>query len=132
MNIVVDCNVIISAGISDGVCRQVVQTVLSDHTWIVSVPILEEYEEVRKRPKFQKFQFRFTAILESIAAVSFLVEPEPLSLTLPDPDDVVYVETACAGNADIVITGNGKDFPDSFRGIQILTPREFLDRSFSL
>ncbi len=127
MKIVVDCNVIISASISDGTCAQVVQKVLSSHIWIASIPILEEYEEVCRRPKFQKYQTRFTALLSRITSVVSLVDPEKISLELPDPDDVIYIETAHTANTDILITGNSKDFPKSFQGMSILTPREFLN-----
>ena len=127
MKIVVDCNVVISAGITDGICAQVVQDVISSHVWIVSPSILEEYEEVCRRPRFQKYQTRFTALLTKIVSVASWVDPQKLFLELPDPDDVIYLETAYSGKADIVITGNSKDFPKSFRGIQVMTPRDFLD-----
>ena len=114
MKIVVDCNVMISAGITDGICAQVVQSVISSHTWIMSLPILEEYEEVCRRPRFQKDQPRLSALLACIMSVASLVDdPKKLSLDLPDQDDVIYLETAYAGSADILITGNREQtFPE--------------------
>ena len=55
------------------------------------------------------------------------VKPVDDPVDLPDPDDAVYLQTALAGQADILITGNRKHFPfEEYRGIRIVSPREFL------
>jgi len=46
---------------------------------------------------------------------------------LPDPDDRIYLDLAITANADYIITGNKKHFPEKLcEGIKILSPREFL------
>ena len=46
-----------------------------------------------------------------------------------DPNDDFILECAVTANADLIVTGD-KDLLslESFRGIQILTPRQYLDR----
>lgn len=55
------------------------------------------------------------------------VRPVDDPVDLPDPEDAVYLQTALGGQADILITGNRKHFPfEEYRGIRIVSPREFL------
>lgn len=54
----------------------------------------------------------------------------PLRVTLPDPDDRVFVEVAMAGNADFIVTGNVRHFTP-VRGtlpVAVCTPRQLVDR----
>lgn len=126
MRIVVDCNVVISASITDGVCVRVIQEVIRSHELILSAPILEEYETVSQRSRFTRYAKRLSGVIERMKAASYSAKPVALSLELPDPDDLVYLQTAVAANADLLITGNIKDFPKACHGVQILTPRDFL------
>lgn len=47
-----------------------------------------------------------------------------------DPDDDVALATALAGGADAIVTGDG-DLPSlkESRGIEILSPRQFIERA---
>ncbi|WP_176631388.1 hypothetical protein [Desulfolutivibrio sulfoxidireducens] len=41
---------------------------------------------------------------------------------------MIYLETALAGDAKAIITGNARHFPEPAYGfVRILTPRDFLD-----
>jgi predicted nucleic acid-binding protein len=47
---------------------------------------------------------------------------------LPRPDDDKFLETAIAGEADCIVTGDGDLLAlDPFRGLRILTARAFLE-----
>jgi predicted nucleic acid-binding protein len=50
MRVVLDCNVVIAAARTDGVCRSVLLQVVRAHELVVSPPILEEYRSVGARP----------------------------------------------------------------------------------
>lgn len=94
MRVVLDCNVLISAARTDGVCRAVVVEVVRHHEIVLSAPILEEYRAVAMRPKHASSR-----------------------------------RTALAGEADTLITGNVRHFPEEACGnVTIMTPRAFLDR----
>jgi predicted nucleic acid-binding protein len=47
-----------------------------------------------------------------------------------DPDDGKFLETAIAGEADCLVTGDGDLLVlDPFRGLRIVAPRAFLEAS---
>jgi predicted nucleic acid-binding protein len=50
---VIDCNIIISAGITDGSCRKAIREILSNHQNYLSQDILLEYKNVISRSKFR-------------------------------------------------------------------------------
>ena len=61
--------------------------------------------------------------------MALLVEPLDPPQPLADLDDMIYLGTALAGEADMLITGNVRDFPEEACGsVGIMTPRAFLDR----
>ena len=70
------------------------------------------------------------AITDRLEKVALLVEPSREgSFGLTDPDDEVYLATALAGRADVLITGNIRHFPAPRYGqIAILGPADFLAR----
>ena len=64
---------------------------------------------------------------ELIGSVAERVTALPLSVDLPDPTDLPFLEVADAAQACLV-TGNARHFPKKHcKGIAILLPREFLD-----
>ena len=60
---------------------------------------------------------------------SLLVEPEEkIEIVKDDSDDNKFVEAAIAGKADYIITQDNHLLKiKEFRGIKILTPKQFLD-----
>jgi predicted nucleic acid-binding protein len=44
-----------------------------------------------------------------------------------DPNDDIFLECAQAADAHSLVTGNIKDFPGKWGGVQIATARAFLD-----
>jgi putative PIN family toxin of toxin-antitoxin system len=90
--------------------------------------ILTGYGEVLARPKFQ-FSFELTqALIEQIKTEGLSVAGNPLPARLPDPTDEPFLETAIAGDADCLITGNIKHFPSAKRqGAVVISPSEFLE-----
>jgi len=78
----------------------------------------------------------FGAIVAAIAGPSGLVHIEGrLDILRRDPFDNVVLETALFGRANFLVTGNQADFAElgrqsgdlTFRGIRIVTPREFVE-----
>ncbi|QSE72303.1 hypothetical protein [Rhodococcus sp. PSBB049] len=54
-------------------------------------------------------------------------EPLDGSYGLPDPDDEHVVAAAVVGGAGVIVTGNGKDFPEDLvpGHIQVVSPAQF-------
>ena len=128
MKIVLDCNVIISAGLTNGNCRKVLLDVLENHTLYISENILIEYRDVISRPKFKNVYQYLYSLIEIICEVSKLTYAKKTNFSLPDKDDLIYLETAISSDADYLITGNIKDFPmKKYNKTSIITPKEFLN-----
>ncbi len=128
MKVVIDCNVVISAGLTNASCRQVIYEVVKSHDCILSLEILQEYDTVAKRKKFNSVQDTLLPLIYSLSWNAQFVTPMPSNLKLPDPKDQVYLDTALTGEAEVIVTGNKKHFPESsYRQVQIVSPREFLD-----
>jgi len=127
MKTVLDCNVIISAGLTDGVCRKVVKNVLDKHINFISDPILLEYKNVIDRKKFYNVRNQLFSILEIVCELSEWIQPQNYNITLPDGDDLIYLNTALTAKVDYLITGNIKDFPQQqYQAVEIVTPAAFL------
>ncbi len=128
MKVVLDCNVLIAAGLKDGVCREAIFEVVSKHTNYVSDEIFLEYKEVIQREKFIKFSGYLTTLLKIICESSkWLAPTNRINLRLPDQSDAMYLELALAAKAKYLITGNARHFPDrQYSGTSIISPAEFL------
>jgi len=129
MKVVIDTNVLVSGLISAaGPCGQIVGLVAEDAIQpCVDDRILHEYERVLPRPRFQIEAEHVSDTLELIRARAEILTPMPLSVTLPDPDDLPFLEVAAACGA-LLVTGNTRHFPKRARaGVTVLTPAEFLD-----
>ena len=128
MKIILDCNVIISAGLSDGNCRKVLFRVLQNHTLYVSKEILIEYKAVISRPKFKGVYNYLYRLIENVCEIAELIQPTKCKFVLPDRDDLIYLEAALSARAEFLITGNIKDFPcRKYQLTRIITPKDFLD-----
>ena len=129
MKVVLDCNVLISAGQTDGTCRKVIDRVVRHHQFILSAPILSEYIAVAERPRLIPYISILKSLICEIEQLAVIVEPANLKFGLSDTDDEVYLATAAAGDA-ILITGNIRDFTEPRYGpVDVWSPREFLNKT---
>lgn len=132
MRIVLDTNVLVSAMLSaDGAPNMVLQLVLQGSiTVLADSRILAEYDEVTARPRSGFDDRERRQLLDTLGDLAELVIAQPLRLSLPDPDDRMFVEAAVAGGADAVVTGNVRHFrPRSGKlPVGVLTPHQAVDR----
>ena len=122
---VLDTNVIVSALLkADGRQALLLDLALSGtFTTIASRDLLQEYEEVLRRPRFALNPRRIAGSLRAIRKAAVLVQPRRHLHVTGDPDDNMVLECALEGGAEYVVTGNTRDFPREFQGIQIVPPR---------
>lgn len=131
MRVVVDTNVLVSAILSPaGTPAQILDLILSRRvTLLISPDILTEYTEVLSRKEFSFNKEVIRSFLHVIAMEAEKVTPHPRSTALPDPDDEPFLVCALSGNADFLITGNKKHFPEaSCRPVKPLSSSEFLEK----
>ena len=130
MRFVFDTNVVVSALLlADSIPRQAFDKALDQGTILISVPVILELADVLSRKKLNKYlledeRMRFL--------IGLLKETELIETTGPiaicrDPKDDKFLELAVDGNADYIVTGDEDLLVlHPFRGIQILTPKDFL------
>ena len=129
MKVVIDCNVLVSAARSQGVCGRVMVEAMRYHEVVLSEPIVEEYEAIAGRLTHAPYRDGLLAIIGVLEQVAIMVEPTNVTFGLADPDGEVYLATAMAGDA-VLITGNSRHFTQARYGsVEVLSPRTFLDRT---
>src|ERR1700693_1457279 len=128
--IVLDTNALISAALSPrGKPFACLCWVLENATLITSGELLDELETRLARPKFKKYvgDKRRRSFLADLALAAVLVKLEGVIQICRDPDDNKVLETALAGRADVIVTGDQDLLVlHPFHRTLILAPAEFL------
>ena len=131
MRIVPDTNVLVSALLSPhGPSARILDRSLTgEMTLLVDDRILGAYRCVLPRAKFGFNAPDVRILLTTLEALAEGVSALPVSLELPDSDDLPFLEVAHAGKADALVTGNTRHFrPLRGLGIRWQNPDE-LDRT---
>ncbi|MBI4745392.1 MAG: putative toxin-antitoxin system toxin component, PIN family [Deltaproteobacteria bacterium] len=126
MRVVLDTNVIIAAFAARGLCAEVFEICLSDHTVILSEHILSEtYEKLIKKVRLP--QDSAQNIIDYLRDTAEVVEPELVDESVcRDKDDTRVIGAALKGKAKFIITGDDDLLViKSYKGVKIITPREF-------
>lgn len=109
MKILLDTNVLLSAAWRDRLPEKVVLHVASDPAsqWIVTEPILNEYFEVLRRPKFGLSATLLRQWHELIGMRTLVIPLPPVDVTLSrDSKDAIFLAAAIAAGADYLVTGD--------------------------
>ena len=85
--------------------------------------IIEEYEAVLSRPKFNFSEETVYAVVEAIREGGIDSRRIGSNELLPDPKDIVFYEVALANEDSFLVTGNTKHFP---KKPFVVTPAEML------
>jgi putative PIN family toxin of toxin-antitoxin system len=130
IRVVLDTNILVSALLQpEGFPARAFLIALTSVTTqlCVSGDIYAEYEEVIRRPKFNRNEAVIELALGAIRKNGFWVRPTEKVTACSDPDDDIFLECAQAASAQYVVTGNLKDFPAKWAEAQIVTARQFVD-----
>lgn len=91
--------------------------------------ILEEYAAVLARPKFAFEAEEIGALLAMVRGNGELIRPEGPPPPLPDAGDGKFLHCAQAAQAEYIVTGNKRHFPQDVCGaIRVVSAGELLDR----
>lgn len=73
MKVVLDCNVLISAGLNTGTCRDVFAAIIHSHQCILSKDILGEYVSVARRKHFAKAAANLLDLIRLVSQNALLI-----------------------------------------------------------
>ncbi len=127
MNIVLDTNVLVSAlwsaNSKPGV---IVSAVIARRfTACYDFRILDEYNRVLRRPKFQFTDWEINCLLDPIIKNGISVVPDPLpDIPFTDESDKKFLEVAKFCDA-YVVTGNIRHYPED---ACVITVADFYDK----
>lgn len=125
---VIDTNVLISAVISkksDAATVKVLRKVFDGSICpIYNSKILEEYNEVLRRPKFHLQEQTITVAISAIKQFGVELNPTTSSEIMIDEDDRIFLDTAIAFEGSFLVTGNMKHFPNL---PIVVSPKQMLD-----
>lgn len=114
---VIDTNVIVSALLARNPQSATVKVL--EAFWqgkivpLVNDEIIDEYDEVLRRPKFGFHEELVAAVVEGIKQGAVSAERVKTREAFPDPKDAVFYEVALSKEDAYLITGNIKHFPHS-------------------
>jgi len=128
VKIVLDTNVLIAAHVARGLAHSVFELCLNEHTIILSSSILKELangllKKIGQPPSIAG------PIIEQLKRIADIREPVPVPAgSCRDSGDLHVLGLAAAAGADRIVTGDDDLLAlGSFRGIPIVSPREFWD-----
>lgn len=126
MKLVLDTNVVIAAFAARGLCAEVFEVCLSEHTIILSEYILSEIrEKLTKKINLPKSITK--NIIAYLRDTGEIVVPLKLDKSVcRDMDDDTIIGTALSGKAKFIITGDDDLLTlKSYGEVAIITPRDF-------
>jgi putative PIN family toxin of toxin-antitoxin system len=128
VRIVFDTNVIVAGLVAEGLCREVIETHVPEHTPILSQTLWNELVE-KLRDKFQ-LTLDDLPLLRLYHRHATWCEVGPLDTPVcRDPDDDWVLATALAGQAEAIVTGDDDLLSiGAFQGVVVLSPRQFIER----
>jgi putative PIN family toxin of toxin-antitoxin system len=123
---VIDTNVVVSGLLNPhGPSARVLDSVFDGRLKMVyDARILAEYRDVLHRPRLKLKPALVMAFLEGLRG-QMLVNPATTLTEGPDPDDLVFVESALAAPDKTIVTGNLADYPEEIlNGVRLITPAQ--------
>jgi putative PIN family toxin of toxin-antitoxin system len=130
VRVVIDTNVLVSALIDDGKPRRLVVELLDKHTVILSRQMLAELADVLSRDKFTVTSSQVDRFVSSLVRMSKIVPDNArFKAVLEDPEDDKVLNTAYAGKAEFIVTGDRHLLVlEKFKKTKIVNVNQMLDR----
>lgn len=127
---VVDTNVFVSAFTGGTTTKSLYEKLRNrEFLLITSHELLTELLFVLSRPKFKISSEEIEKLAVFLHKRTYFVTPQEKLSVCRDPEDDKILECAAEGKPDFIVTGDEDLLVlDTFRGIPILRPNEFLAR----
>ncbi len=129
VKVVLDTNIVVSAQLNNlGLEFELYNMAISQHLILLaSESILNEYLEVLTRAKFRFDKAKIETLISQVRENAILITPQLVVNASADEDDNRFLECAEAGQADYLITGNLRHFPETWKSTRIVNARTFHD-----
>lgn len=133
MRLILDTNVLVSGIFFGGVPGQILTAWADEQVSLVLSPaILDEYARVGAElaAKHSERRAALVAVLDLITVNATIVNATPLSTRVSaDPADDVFLAAAISSGTRLIVSGDRHLLDVSgWQGIEVVKPREFLDR----
>jgi putative PIN family toxin of toxin-antitoxin system len=127
---VIDTNVVVSGFLSPAGNEALI--LLAIHQGLVrpcfSEEIMDEYAGVLARPKFTFAADEIAALLGMFRSQGELIVPKVSTTASVDPGDTKFLQCAETAQADYLVTGNKRHFPEASYGVtRVVSAGELLD-----
>jgi len=130
IRVVLDTNVIVSAVLTRGGAEAHALDLAAARKiqLYVTAEILTEYEEVLRRSKFSRVSPKaIDTALELIRRVGIVVNPKETLAVSSDESDNRFLECAETADADYLVTGNKRHFPEQWKKCMVIGARELVE-----
>jgi putative PIN family toxin of toxin-antitoxin system len=127
MKVFTDTNVLVSAFTARGLCAELFEIILADHTLLTGEFVLNELNRVL----IEKLNVPENKVNDTLQFLrKYYVEPipdKPSEVKVRDIDDRWVLESAMKSKADILVTGDKDllDISENIQQLQIISPRDF-------
>lgn len=131
MRAVLDTNVVMSAIFFGGDPKAILRAAVAKRVELVATKaVISEYREIAERLHECHPAVSYRRPLAIFESVLKMVRPASLRGTVcRDRDDDAIIACALGGKAKIICSGDGDLLAlDGYRGLEVLRPREFLNR----
>ena len=130
MRVFLDTNVLVSAILTRGLCRDLLRSALEDHQALVSKLVVDELVKVL-RDKIGVSELELDKTLMILDGVEVVNDQGGVPQTAGlEPNDAVIFAAALAAEADVFITGDQGILAESHRlPIDVVSPRRFMERT---
>jgi putative PIN family toxin of toxin-antitoxin system len=128
VRVFLDTNVLVSAILTRGLCRDLLRSALEDHNAVVSRLVVDELMHVL-RDKLGISDSDLEMVLMTLESVEVVKDQGAvLEITGLDSNDEAILAAAHAAKADVFITGDQGILAESHRlPIDVVSPREFME-----
>ena len=130
IRVVLDTNVVVSAVLTRGGAEAHALDLAAARKiqLYITEAILTEYEGVLRRSKFNRLSSKgIDTALDVIRRVAIVVNPKETLAVSPDEDDNRFLECADAADADYLVTGNKRHFPEQWKKCMVIGARELVE-----
>ena len=131
LRVVLDTNVLISAEVSAGKSRDLLNLAVQGQFLLIqSEETIEEFERVLQKPKFEKTRQEVIKAKNALARTGRTIRiTSKRKIVKKDPDDDIFINTALDGNADYIVTGDPHLLNiASYKGTEIVTVADMLKK----